>query len=108
VQVEAGPEALHELTATAEELQASAKTASEQLSKLEKSLTATKATVDAQGSLCEAAVASAGDAGRAAATVGARIEAESKRLTAYCDKITQPLARSAQVRFFCLIMEEYF
>lgn len=98
LQAEAGPEALQNLLKSSGEVQASTQAAHEQLAKLDNRLTATKAAVDAQSSLGEAAMAAAGDAGRAASALGARMDAESKRLTAYCDKVAQPLARSSQVR----------
>lgn len=55
-------------------------------------------------------MAAAGDAGRAASTLGARLEAETKRLTSYFDRATQSLARTAQVLnsiFSLLIFADY-
>lgn len=98
LQAEAGPQAFQDLLESSEELKASTKSAHEQLVKLDSRLAATKSAVDAQNSLGEAAMTAAGDAGRAVVAVGARLDAESKRLTAYCDKVAQPLARSVQVR----------
>lgn len=108
LQAEAGPH-IQSLVETSEELKVSTKTAHEQLTKIDSHLAATKAAVDSQSSLGEAAMAAAADSGRAAAAVGARIDAESKRLTAYCDKVTQPLARSVQVgasagRVMCCVL----
>eukprot|EP00892_Ulva_mutabilis_P002802 jgi/Ulvmu1/12522/UM090_0009.1 len=97
VQAEQGPPVLGELQDASASATAAAESAASRITALEARQTEAEAGVAAHRAAADAAAAAAADAGRAAAALGARLDAEARRLQGYADTRVAPLARAAQV-----------